>query len=135
MSANWSLQKGIFETLTAAPQVTSLLGGANIYDHVPPNARFPYVTFGQSEVRDWSTGSEEGREHVLTLHVWSRTGGRKQTQEIIGALDEALQQLPITLDGERLVNLHFEFAEARRDPDGETVHGIVRYRAVTEPLN
>jgi len=24
--------------------------------------------------------------------------------------------------------------EARPDPDGDTFHGIVRYRAVTEPL-
>ena len=32
-----------------------------------------------------------------------------------------------------LVNLRHEFSEARLDPDGDTFHGIVRYRAVTEP--
>jgi hypothetical protein len=27
-----------------------------------------------------------------------------------------------------------EFSEARLDPDGDTFHGIVRYRAATEPI-
>ena len=30
------------------------------------------------------------------------------------------------------VNLRFEFAEAARDPDGITYHGVIRFRAVTE---
>ena len=38
-----------------------------------------------------------------------------------------------TLTGHRLINLRHEFSEARRDPDGETTHGIARFRAVTEP--
>jgi hypothetical protein len=41
------------------------------------------------------------------------------------------QTLP--LSDHDLVNLRHEFAEVRLDPDGDTFHGIVRYRAVTEP--
>ncbi len=40
----------------------------------------------------------------------------------------------LTLAGHRLVNLRQEFAEHRREPDGETIHGIARFRAVTEPV-
>jgi len=36
------------------------------------------------------------------------------------------------LSGHRLINLRHEFSEARRDSDGETFHGIARFRAVTE---
>lgn len=135
MDASWVLQKGIYETLSANPEVTGLLGGSNIFDRVPADARFPYVTLGQTLARDWSTGTEDGREHILTLHVWSRAGGTRQTQEIIGAVNAALRDAVIPLAGHALINLRFEFADARRDPDGETVHGILRYRAVTETIN
>ncbi len=45
----------------------------------------------------------------------------------------ALNDQQLSLDGHRLVNLRHELSEARRDPDGETYHGIARFRAVTEP--
>lgn len=133
-SASWGLQKGIYETLSQNPSITGLLGGTNIYDDAPQNANYPYLTFGESIARDWSTGSEEGLEHILTLHVWSRAGGKKQTHEIIEAIRQALQGGAVPVDEHHLVNLRHEFSEARQDPDGETYHGIVRYRAVTEPL-
>jgi hypothetical protein len=37
------------------------------------------------------------------------------------------------MSGVRLVNLRHEFSEVRRDADGETSRGLVRFRAVTEP--
>jgi hypothetical protein len=135
MSATWDLQKGIYEALAGDATLTGLLGGANIFDRVPHDARFPYVTLGQTADRDWSTGTEEGREHILTFHVFSRAGGAKETQAVIAAIDDALKAAPIALPGHALVNLRFEFSDARRDPDGETLHGIARYRAVTEAMN
>ena len=53
-SSSWSLQQGIYQALAGDPQVTGLLGGANIYDDAPQNASFPYLTFGQTTERDWS---------------------------------------------------------------------------------
>ncbi|MCB1436703.1 MAG: DUF3168 domain-containing protein [Rhodobiaceae bacterium] len=135
MNASWNLQKGIYDALINNAQLESLIGAGHVYDHVPHNARFPYLTLGQSAVRDWSTGTEDGREHLLTLHVWSRAGGTRETLDIIAAVNEVLKDVPIELPGHVLVNLRFEYADARRDPDGETVHGILRYRAVTETVN
>jgi hypothetical protein len=132
-SSGWALQQSVYATLADDTSILALLGGARIYDDVPQGAHFPYLTIGQSTVRDWGTGSEEGDEHTLTLHVWSRENGRKETHAIMGALRQALHDRPLTLDGHRLINLRHEFSEARRDPDGDTYHGIVRYRAVTEP--
>lgn len=133
-SASWALQQGIFQVLAANPEVTGLLGGTHIFDNAPRNASFPYLTFGQTTERDWSTGSEDGSEHTVTLHVWSRAGGRKETQEIIDKVRSVLNSSPITIDDHHLVNLRHEYSEARHDEDGETYHGIVRYRAVTEPM-
>jgi hypothetical protein len=132
-SASWALQQAIFAALTADAALIALLGGERVWDDVPTRADFPYVTFAQTSERDWSTGSEDGAEHVLTLHVWSRAGGRKETHEIMGAVRTALNDAALSLSGYRLINLRHEFSEARRDADGETFHGIVRFRAVTEP--
>ena len=133
-SASWELQKGIYQTLAGDPSVTGLLGGTNIHDDAPQKADYPYLTFGQSVARDWSTGSDDGLEHILTLHVWSRAGGKKEAHEIIEAIRQALKGGSVPVDEHYLVNLRHEFSEARQDPDGETYHGIVRYRAVTEPM-
>ncbi|MGE0699673.1 MAG: DUF3168 domain-containing protein [Hyphomicrobiaceae bacterium] len=132
-SSSWSLQKAIFQALAEDTGVIAMLGAPRIYDDVPQKASFPYLTLGQTAVRDWSTGSEDGDEHILTLHVWSRAEGRRETHELMGALRAALHERSLSLEGHRLVNLRHELSEARREADGDTYHGIVRLRAVTEP--
>ena len=133
-SASFALQKAIYTTLTANAGVIAVLGAARIYDDVPTRSEFPYMTFGQTTERDWSTGTEPGLEHTITLHVWSRGRGRKEADEVMAAAQAALHDAALALTGHRLVNLRHEFSDARRDPDGESFHGISRYRAVTEPL-
>lgn len=132
-SPAWALQQSIFATLAADAPLVGLLGAVRIYDDVPQGAAFPYLTFGHSIARDWSTGSEDGDEHILTLHVWSQARGKKEAHAIMDAVREALHDQALSLAGHRLVNLRHEFSEARRDPDGAVVRGITRYRAVTEP--
>jgi hypothetical protein len=133
-SAGWELQKSVHAALVSHAPLTSLLGGPRVYDDVPRGADYPYLTIGESTLRDWSTGSEEGHEHILTLHVWSRAAGRAETHEIMGVLRSAMHEAALTVSGHRLVNFRHELSDARREADGETYHGVVRYRAVTEPV-
>ncbi len=125
-SAEWSLQSAIYQALVGSAELTAQLGGLRVYDHPPQAAAYPFVTIGESSVFDWSTGTEDGAEHLVTLHVWSRSGGKRQAY----ALVEQIREL---LSDHALVNLRYQFSETRQDPDGETYHGVVRYRAVTEP--
>lgn len=134
-SASWALQRAVYQTLTADPSLTVAIGSNRIYDDVPRDAAVPYVTFASTQTRDWSSGSEPGSEHIFTLHVWSREAGRRQVHEVMAILQEALHDADLTLDGHRLANLRHEFSEARRESDGETYRGLVRFRAVTEPLD
>ncbi len=131
-SAGFALQKAIFEKLTSDAPTLAALGGPRVYDDAPARTEFPFVTFGQSSERDWSTGSDEGYEHLVTLHVWSRARGRREAERVIAAARAALRDQDLALAGHRLINLRHEFSEARRDSDGETFHGIARFRAVTE---
>lgn len=131
--ASWAVQRGVCQALAGSSNLTTLLGGTRIYDDAPQAAPYPFVTLGQSVIRDWSTGTEDGAEHSLTLHVWSRSGGKKQVHEIIEAIKAVLHDQPLMVADHHLINLRHELSEARLDPDGDTFHGIVRYRAVTEP--
>ena len=133
LSAGWDLQRAVYGALTGDATLVALLGGSHIYDDVPQTAAFPFVTIGRSELRDWSTGTDPGTEHQLTVHVWSRVSGRREAHEILGALADILHEASLSLTDHVLVNLRQDFSEVRRDPDGKTYHGIMRLRAVTEP--
>jgi hypothetical protein len=127
-----ALQKAVVAALVADTAVGALIG-ERIYDAPPRDATFPYVTVGQVNTTDWSTGTEAGAEHQLTLHVWSRERGKKQCYAIAEAVEAALHDAALTLEDHALVNIRFEFAETRRDPDGITFHSAIRFRAATEP--
>src|SRR5262249_54539621 len=128
-----ALRAAIHDALIADTALTSLLGGASVYDEPPRAAAFPYVTIGEARIFDWSTGTDGGEEHQLTLHAWSRQGGHREAHMIAGALLQALDDAPLTLADHRLVNLRFAVADVRREADGRTYHALVRFRAVTEP--
>jgi len=128
-----ALRAAIHDALIADVPLTALLGGPRVYDEPPANAAFPYVTLGEARIADYSTGSERGEEHQLTLHAWSRQGGHKEAHLVAGALLQALDDAPLTLDDHRLVNFRFALADVRREADGRTYHALVRFRAITEP--
>jgi Protein of unknown function (DUF3168) len=133
-SSAWELQKAIYAALAADVPLGALLGGARVYDDVPRGIEPPYITFGQSTVRDWSTGTDPGHEHLFTLHVWTRVNGERLAHQIMSAVRDRLHDGALTLTGFRLVNMRHEFSDSTREPDGETIHGVVRFRAITEPV-
>lgn len=132
-SAAWDLQKSVYAALTDDAPLTALLGADRVYDAVPQAAAFPFIVIDQTQVRDWSTGGSLGAEHVLMLHVWSRYEGKREVCEIADAARAVLDGAALSLTGHRLITLAHQYSDLRRDEDGETHHGIVRFRAVTEP--
>jgi hypothetical protein len=127
-----TFRKSINEALKASSDLAALLGGVRIYDRPPESAGFPFITLGQSALRDWSAGSEDGADQRLTVHVWSPFGGKKHMQDIIKAVRTSLGDWPLSAGRER-ITLNHEFSEARLDPEGDSFHGIIRYRATTAP--
>jgi hypothetical protein len=132
-TASAALRAAIHDALSADGALSALLGGAKVYDEPPRAAAFPYVTLGEARVSDFSTGTEPGQEHQITLHAWSRQGGHREAHMISGALLQALDDAPLALADHRLVNLRFTVADVRREADGRTYHALVRFRAMTEP--
>lgn len=133
-SANWQLQQAIYDALINNADLLTLLGGGKIYDLVPRHTKPPYITLGITRQQDWSTSTESGHEHLFTLHIWASNQGRKQADEIQAKAEAVIEAAPLSMTDHILVNLVYQFSQIRRDPDGETMHGITRYRVTTEPL-
>ena len=129
-----ALQTGLRTALLADAALVAALGGEQVFDDVPREAPFPYITIGDIDTRDWSTQTSRGHEHIVTLQLWSRYRGRKQVQDLIAEVDRILDGGDPPLQGHRLVNLSTVFWTAQREPDGEVYRGTVRLRAVTEPI-
>ncbi len=132
MSADRDFAAAIRTAALADSGVQALLG-ARFYDDPPPDALFPYVTLGRVESRASDSSGTEAIEHSVTLHVWSRHGGRAEALDIIGALREALHDAPLTVTGRMLVFVFAQFADVFRSGDGLTTLGLLRLRALTEP--
>jgi hypothetical protein len=134
MTAAAALQAAIHARLTSDSALTALLGGAKIHDHVPANEAFPYVTFGPAASFDWSTGSEKGDEHLVTLQVWSRQQGKKQALDIAAAVVARLENAALTLTGHRLTLMRFAGLEAAYDTALRGFRATLRFEALTESL-
>jgi hypothetical protein len=134
VNAALALQRAMVAHLRADASLALMLGGPHVYDEPPANQKPPYVTVAGIETRDWSAMDGRGAEHMVTLHVWSLKRGRKEAQTIVGAIDDRLDNAPLYPDGHRLVNLRTLFWTALPEPDGERTRGLMRLRAVTEPL-
>jgi Protein of unknown function (DUF3168) len=113
--------------------VKAVLGDpARVYDDPPPEPVFPYVTLGRVESRGADAANVDAIEHALTLHVWSRYGGRAEALDVIAALRSALHNAPLSVSGRTLVFLFASFADVFRAGDGRTTHGVLRLRAMLE---
>jgi len=127
------LQKAIFAALAADDGLRDILGPGRIHDLAPAGVQFPYITFGRTSIYDWSTDTESGTEQLLTIHVWSKAQGKKETHAIIDRVAACLHDVALAMDGHHLVSLRMEFSEIVYDDDLSVHHGLLRFRAVTEP--
>ena len=133
MNAVAELQKAVLAVLGASAPLVAMLGGPKILDHTPANVAFPYITFGRTSAFDWSTATEEGAEHLFTLHIWSKGKGKAETLGVMEAVRKLLHDAEMALaGGQQLVNLRHEAADVRFDDDHSVYHGTLRFRAVTE---
>lgn len=133
MSAERALAAAIRTAAMNDPGVKAVLGDpARVYDEPPPGAAFPYVTLGRVESRATDASEKDALEHAVTLHVWSRYGGRAEALDIVAALRAALHNTAPPVAGRRLVLLLVQFTDVFRAGDGRTTHAVLRLKAITE---
>jgi hypothetical protein len=134
MSA-WALQQAIFAALAASEDIKDIVDDPpRVFDTVPRGAAFPYIVIGDDKEIDWSTATDRGSEHQLTIHVWSRAPGAKEARVASEAVVAALDGAALAVPGFTLVNLRWLEGETLRENDGETIHAQLRFRAVLEEI-
>ena len=132
MIAAAALHAAIHDTLAADIALTGLVGPDAVFDRAPPRAAFPYITFGPTAAYDWSTGTDRGDGHLLTLHIWSEAHGRKQALAIAERVTALLDDAHLVLAGHRLVLLRFADLDAGYDAALRGFRATLRFEALTE---
>jgi len=134
MSPETALQKALIETLCAAESVRALLGDPpRLFDEPPPDAVYPYSTIGRMETQANGAAAHDGLEHAVTLHVWSRYGGRAEAQSILAAFRAALDDTALSVEGRRVTLCLVTLVDAFRSGDGRTTQGVLRLKIHSEP--
>ncbi len=128
--SHYPVHKAIYQKLTEDVTLAELIAG--VFDRPPQGQEYPYITIGESATSDWSTLTTSGVEHRIDLHVWSREGGRKQTESIMERAHTLLHDGSLTIDGHSLVLMRFLSGGIILENDGWTYHGIMRFRALVE---
>lgn len=102
-----------------------------VYDAVPQDAAYPYVTLDTTAVDndDYLRGRRDLRFVYLT--VWSQQRGQQEVMEIMADIDTALHEKPLTLDTGRVISVRVDRKRTNREPDNETFMGQVTLRVWT----
>lgn len=132
----WPLQQAVFALLDGDAGVAAHLAG-RIYDAPPPltGEAAPeglYAVIGDEEVADWSTKSDHGASHLITIAVNAPRAGFAEAKQAAGAISDALIDAQPTLARGHLVSLRFVDARTRREAEGEMRRIEMRFRAVLE---
>jgi len=132
MSAANALLQAIHQRLSGDAALTAIIGPNGIRDRLLPRALLPSIVLGDIETRDFSTSTESGEEHFLTLEIWSDGEGRRQALAIAAIVRPLLDDAALTLEGFSLVSLLQVSARTRREPKTKFYVTEMRFRAVTE---
>ena len=133
-AASWAVQEAIYSRLNDDARVLAILGAPpRIYDDPPEDVVFPFIAIGEARARDFA-GVPGAEEHDLRLYAHSRYAGRREVKRIMSAVYDAIHDAAFDVAGFRLVNLRYVFADVLRRREPDAYQGVMRYRAVTEPV-
>jgi hypothetical protein len=129
-------QLAIFNLLCADADLETLLDGADkIYDYVPDNKVFPYITMSIKPWLDRGNYTHEGLSCLLQISTWYQPGaspfkgrGDYRIQQIQKRVDELLHKKPIAISGWNTLILRRALIDIITDQDNVTRHGIQQFK-------
>jgi hypothetical protein len=134
MSVEASFKTALMARLSGEVEVQAILGNPpRIYDRAPGGAAFPFLTVGQGETTPVDADTPGLNDHRLTLHIWGRRDDRDAVRDALGAVRTALHQADLSLSGgARCVLCRVVYTDFFTAPDGRTLHGVLRVRALLD---
>ncbi|MCK1684246.1 DUF3168 domain-containing protein [Bradyrhizobium sp. 147] len=128
------LQNALIEALRADGVLPASVG-KRVYDQVPGAPTYPLVTLGDGQVLPDKAECIDGVEIFLQVDVWSRKVGYFETKQIAAAVIAALDDQALTVDGFNVTVFELSSVQYMRDPDGQTRHAAITFRALLEASN
>lgn len=126
MSSGDELQAFIVAKLRDSAEVGAICAD-RIYDNIPKDAAFPYISFGASDYRPDDAECIDGRVETVQLDCWSRDFGKLiETKRLVDAVKKALHGQTGDLGASALVQMRVSLVRVFRDPDGISAHGVVQ---------
>jgi hypothetical protein len=127
-----ALRKAMRDALLADPGLLEALGGPKVHDVAPRGAQPPWLAFGETKMRDWSTASGRGVEILAAIEARSVEPGSRQAFDLAERVAAQLDDAALALADWRLVRLAHVATEARRENDGRYARVAIRFRALLE---
>lgn len=124
------LQKAIYAKL-----VSDSVASGRIYDRVPENPTFPYVTIGDEDILNDGNTCNDAWTVYHDIHAWSRpsTGSKVEVKGLVASIVNSVANT-LTLTGFEVILAELENVRTLRDPDGITEHAVVSIRYEIQPL-
>lgn len=117
-----TVQGAVYTALTGA----SVCSG-RIYDRVPEDPTFPYVSIGDDESIDDGTTCFDASEVIVTVNVWSRAVGYPEVKGIASTIRTTLAT-ELSVSPHRCVYGEHLTTNFLPDPDGITRRARMQFR-------
>lgn len=125
------MQKAIVHRLKNTAGVTALVA-QRVFDQVPPNTAFPYISYGPDQVFSDDVDCITAYEISVQIDIWSRAVGQPEMKRIAGAVRASLHDAEFNLDDHALVLIEHRTTRYLDDPDGLSHHGVLEFRALVD---
>ena len=127
------LQAAVVAKLKASTTVQAVVGNpARVYDRVPPDATFPYISLGDFQVLPDKADCIDGTEVYVNIDAWERDKTFPMAKKISKAIVAALDDQALTLTGYDAIVFELNTINYMRDPDGITRHAALSFRALIQ---
>lgn len=126
------VQQAIYDALRTNTDLVAAVDG-RIYDDVPQNEIFPYVSFGEFTSVSYRTHSGPGEEISVSIHVWSKYDGFKEAENIASIINSCLGDAPLEVVDHETIRCFFDYASGLRDTDNVR-HITLRYRVLVRQV-
>lgn len=138
-----ALHIAIVTALRADTGVRAIVGvppADRIYDAVPDAAVKPYIAIGRAQVLPDKAPCIDGADVAFPVHGWANGPETAEIKALGAAILAALDPADgddeplIAVAGHRVIRFEVEQAQYLDDPDPNTQHVAIIFRAHTEPL-
>ena len=135
-SIAFAVQKAVDGVLVAALAGFQAPGtsapGVPVYDHALAGAAYPYVRFGRKILTPENELAAKGGRVQISLTVFSDFRGQEQVDEILACIEDALDDVRLTLDTGHAVRCDLERSDTTQDADGVTYMGSALYAVLVD---